>query len=208
MKAKAMTLVIIMLTFLTMFSTMYAKPTSTNTNLSINNLQEAYSAEINGSAAYSAYASKADDEGFKKTASLFRALAKAEAIHAQNHKNILIGLGLEPNVQKVEPVVKSTKENLQAALGDEIYDNMTRYPAYKKQAGVDKIKRTSHDFEITGESEGVHTKLLKNMIAEPQTWNSTVETYYVCPTCGNVTKDRPIVCPICFEEGKNFLPVN
>ena len=48
----------------------------------ISNLLMAYEGEINAHARYKAYAAKAESEGLIGAASLFRAAARAEQIHA------------------------------------------------------------------------------------------------------------------------------
>src|SRR5512138_3612591 len=66
-------------------------------------LKEAFAGESQANRKYLAYAKKAEVEGFKQAAKLFRAAAAAETIHAHNH---LRELG----------VVRSTRENLMAAI--------------------------------------------------------------------------------------------
>jgi rubrerythrin len=51
---------------------------------------------------------KADEEGFAALASLFRATAKAEEIHARNHSDVIRKMGATPALN-FEPIeVKST----------------------------------------------------------------------------------------------------
>jgi rubrerythrin len=69
-----------------------AAGTSTKT---LANLQSAYNGESNAHAKYLASAKKADEEGFGAAASLFRAAAKAEAIHAENHARVILQAGRE-----------------------------------------------------------------------------------------------------------------
>ena len=70
------------------------------------NLEEAFAGESQANRKYLAFAKKADEEGFKQVAKLFRAAAEAETIHAHNHLRELKG-------------IKSTKENLMEAIGGE-----------------------------------------------------------------------------------------
>ena len=51
----------------------------------LKNLLAAFNGESNASARYAAFAVKADEEGYLKVASLFRAASRAEQIHAANH---------------------------------------------------------------------------------------------------------------------------
>src|ERR1019366_4733743 len=62
----------------------------------IDNLQMAFNGESNAHHRYVAFAKKADDEGYGEVASLFRAAARAEEIHASNHSAVIRKLGAEP----------------------------------------------------------------------------------------------------------------
>ena len=72
-----------------------AAPVS-ETATTIDNLQTAFNGESNASARYLAFAKKADEEGYGEVASLFRAAAKAEEIHARNHAEVIEKLGSTP----------------------------------------------------------------------------------------------------------------
>ena len=52
------------------------------------NLKNAFAGESQANRRYTAFARKADEEGFPQVAKLFRAAAEAEAIHALNHLKI------------------------------------------------------------------------------------------------------------------------
>ena len=62
------------------------------------NLQDAFAGESMANRKYLAFAKQAEKDGFKNIASLFRATAEAETIHALGHLNAMDG-------------VKSTIEN-------------------------------------------------------------------------------------------------
>src|SRR6185437_16953780 len=59
----------------------------------IRNLETAFEEESKTSAAYKAYALRADEEGYAGLASLFRATALAEQVHAGNHGRVLRHMG-------------------------------------------------------------------------------------------------------------------
>ena len=56
--------------------------TAADAATTLDNLQEAFNGESNANARYLAFAQKADEDGYGEVASLFRAAAKAEEIHA------------------------------------------------------------------------------------------------------------------------------
>ena len=73
------------------------------------NLQEAFAGESQANRRYLFFANKAEKEGHPQIARLFRAAAKAETVHAYNHLRTMGG-------------IKSTKENLEAAISGEHYE--------------------------------------------------------------------------------------
>ncbi len=92
---------------------------------------------------YLAFAQKADEEGYKQVARLFRATARAEEIHRDNHAKVIQGMGGTPKNSIATPVVKSTDENLARAITDkhlakaikgESYERDTMYPNFLKEA--------------------------------------------------------------------------
>jgi len=60
-------------------------------------LKEAFAGESQANRKYTAYAEKADKEGFSQAARLFRAAAAAEAVHATNHLRVMKGIKSEGN---------------------------------------------------------------------------------------------------------------
>ncbi|HOD76917.1 MAG TPA: ferritin family protein, partial [Syntrophorhabdus sp.] len=72
-------------------------------------LKEAFAGESQANRKYLAFAKKAEEEGYKQVAKLFRAAAEAETVHAHNHLRELKG-------------IKSTKENLESAISGESYE--------------------------------------------------------------------------------------
>ncbi|HTR99871.1 MAG TPA: rubrerythrin family protein, partial [Bacteroidota bacterium] len=76
--------------------------------ITLENLKVAFAGESQAFQKYSAFARKAEQEGFPVIARLFRLTAQAELIHAEGHFKSMEG-------------VKSTGENLQAAIDGEMY---------------------------------------------------------------------------------------
>lgn len=96
----------------------------------LENLQAAYNGESNAHAKYAAFAKKAEEEGYGAVASLFRAASRAEKIHAENHAEVIRSLGAEPVADVKTPEVKTTAENLKAAIAGETFERDVMYPAY------------------------------------------------------------------------------
>ena len=72
----------------------------------IDNLKAAFAGESQANRKYLAFAKKADADGLKQIAKLFRAAAEAETVHAHAHFRVMGGVG-------------STEENLNAAIAGE-----------------------------------------------------------------------------------------
>ena len=66
---------------------------ATENENAISNLLAAYEGELNSHARYKAYAAKAEAEGMSGAASLFRAAARVEQIHAGNHARVIRHMG-------------------------------------------------------------------------------------------------------------------
>lgn len=85
-------------------------------------LEAAYQGENNARARYLAFAEKADEQGSGQVASLFRSAAHAEEVHAANHAEVIKQLGGDQVAEIDAPEVRSTGENLRAAVQDESYE--------------------------------------------------------------------------------------
>jgi rubrerythrin len=178
----------------------------------LKNLLAAFNGESNASARYAAFAIKADEEGYLKVASLFRAASRAEHIHATNHSEVIKKLGGTP-VAKIEPAtVKSTVENLQAAIAGELYEVNTMYPDFINEAQTQKNTAALRTFKFAFETEKEHAKLFTKAVEHIQHCVdkscqklSNKATYYVCPVCG-FTADKAEFdrCPICGHAKEKF----
>jgi len=155
------------------------------------NLQGAFAGESQANRKYTAFAKKADEEGYHQVAKLFRAAAAAETVHALNHFRAMEG-------------VKSTEENLKTAIAGESYEVTSMYPGMITDAEVEGIKRALSSFKLAYEVEKVHEALYRQaleMLGKP-----TPEVdYYVCPVCG-FTHEGPLNgrCPVCNTPGERF----
>jgi rubrerythrin len=174
----------------------------------LDNLQDAYNGESNAHARYLAFAMKADTEGYGKAASLFRAAARAEQVHFERHAKVIKKLGGVPTAKMEAPDVRSTKENLEAAMKGEIYESTVMYPEFLAKAEKDKNKVAVDAFEDAGKAEAVHASLYKEALGNLAAWKGKGEDFYVCPFCGNVVgKTNFKVCPICGETKLKFIAV-
>ena len=173
------------------------------------NMQAAFNGESNAHARYLAFAAKADTEGYGEVASLFRAAARAEQIHAGNHAEVIKKLGASPQAKIETPDVKSTRENLQAAIKGETYERDTMYPDFLKQARLDHNTSAVKSLNLAKTAEAEHAKLYAAALADLDRLKGTKSTtFYVCPNCGFTTREIGFSkCPSCFTPKEKFEKV-
>jgi rubrerythrin len=146
-------------TFLTM--SVYAK----TLEATMNNLNQALKGETNASHKYELFAKKADAEGYKQVAKLFRAVSMAESIHRNNHKATILSLGGKPDVVNYDSVkIGTTKENLQVPVKGEAYEKEVMYPNFIKQAKVDNMPDAVKTFTFAENAEKQHEKLFEDAL--------------------------------------------
>ncbi len=157
------------------------------------NLEFAFAGESQASRKYTYFAEKADAEGQKQIARLFRAAADAETVHARNHLKVLQG-------------IKSTKENLQAAIQGENHEFTEMYPGFIKQAEAEGNKKATETFDLANKVEKIHHVLYKKALEAVEKGQVIPEKpIYVCQYCGNTVEgEAPEKCPICGMLKKIF----
>jgi rubrerythrin len=175
----------------------------------IANLQAAFNGESNANARYTAFAEKADADGYKGVASLFRAAARAEEVHASNHAAVLRSMGAEPTADVKTPDVKSTTENLNAAIQGETYERDTMYPNFIKQAREAGNAAAVRTMNLAMTAENEHAKLYQQALSTLEEWRAAT-TFYVCTVCGYTasTIDGLTKCPSCFSPKEKFVVVS
>ena len=157
------------------------------------NLEEAFAGESQANRKSLAFAKKADDEGFKEVAKLFRAAAEAETIHAHNHLRELKG-------------IKSTKENLQEAVGGETHEFKSMYPGMIEEAKAEGNQGAVRSFQFANDVEKIHADLYQKAL---ENLGKNEETdYWVCKVCGNTVEgEPPDECPVCKAKKMAFYKV-
>jgi rubrerythrin len=172
--------------------------------VTVQNLLAAFEGESNAHAKYTAFAVKADGDGLHGAASLFRAAGRAEQIHAANHARVIKQLGGEAACEIHAVEVKTTLENLKAALGGEQYEIDTMYPGFLEEATARKNTAAIRTFTGALEAEKTHARLYGEAIAllvggKKDSWIGAARDFYVCPVCGytSETEEEHERCPVC-----------
>jgi rubrerythrin len=179
---------------------------SIENEVTVRNLQAAYEGESNAHAKYMAFAVKADAEGLHGAASLFRAAARAEEIHAGNHARVIRQLNAEPTAT-IHPVhVKTTIENLNEARSGERYEIDSMYPEFIREARRHSNTAAVRTLEWALEAEKTHARLFSEAIAVLESgWLIAARNFYVCSACG-YTSETPEAerCPTCRLPWEKF----
>jgi rubrerythrin len=163
---------------------------------SVDNLKAAFAGESQANRRYLAFAQKAEAEGMKQIAKLFRAAAEAETVHALAHFRALGG-------------VKDTAANLEAAAEGERYEFEEMYPPFLADAQKEGNKAAAASFKNALAVEGVHNKLYKAALASiKQGKDLAADKIFVCAVCGNtVLGAAPDTCPVCNVDKSKFAEV-
>ncbi len=160
------------------------------------NLQAAFAGESQANRMYLAFAKKADQDGFPNTARLFRAAAAAETVHAHAHFRVLGG-------------VKTTEDNLKAAIAGEAHEFQTMYPEFLAEAEAAGEKGAVLSFRYALAVEKIHHDLyaeaLSAFLAGKDT---TAGDMLICPVCGHTVRgEAPERCPVCGAAHEKYTKV-
>jgi rubrerythrin len=168
----------------------------------IRHLETAFEEENKNTATCRAYAARADEEGFQGIASLFRAIARAEQIHAANHARVLRHMCGSATVHIPLPHVEGSLQNLRTALADQRFEVDYLYPTFLT-AAVPLIDSTAiRTFHWALEADKSHVRLFWHLIprvgADRAGWAYTPHHFFVCALCGYVMQDpESDNCPSC-----------
>lgn len=161
-----------------------------NNKNTIDNLMAAFAGESQANRKYLAYAKKAETEGKKNAAKLFRAAADAETLHALKEFELAGKIG-------------STEENIKDAIAGETYEYQEMYPEFLQVAQEEGNKAAAIAFTHAMKAEEVHARLYKEALENLD--ESEEIFYYLCPVCGNIEKTLPEKCSICGAPGSKFI---
>lgn len=157
------------------------------------NLAEAFAGESQANRKYLAFAKKAEEDGMHQVAKLFRAAAEAETIHAHAHLRVMGG-------------IKSTAENLEAAIAGEGEEFKKMYPKFLAQAQEENSKAAEFSFKNALAVEEIHHNLYSKALESVKSGQDLPPTpIYVCSVCGNTVEEKaPQACPVCGVPASKF----
>lgn len=174
-------------------------------------LRSAYGGESMAHMRYLIWGDHAAQKGFPNIARLFKGIAHAEFVHAQNHFKVLkdqtggfsVAAGGEFGLQSVA-------ENLGWAIEGELGEVNQMYPVYYHAAEFQGEKEAMRSFHYALEAEKIHAKMFaeaQDFAKKEQDMPLGDDKILICPVCGfthiGVHNDN---CPVCKIKSELFLP--
>jgi len=158
------------------------------------NLSDAFAGESQAHMKYAIFAEVAENEGYKNTARLFKAISFAELVHARNH---LRELGN----------IKQTGANLQVAIDGENYEVAEMYPAFIEVAKLQDEKGAIKSFDFAIKAEKIHSGMYQKAKQEIDAGKDIeLGKVYICPVCGYTHEGEPPAnCPVCGAPKDKFV---
>jgi len=160
------------------------------------NLEVAFSGESQANRRYLFFADEAEKGGYLGIARLFRAAAESETVHARNHLKTMGG-------------IKTTRENLQTAVGGEHYEFTEMYPGFIEQAKAENNSDAQTSFDWANKVEKIHHRLYQKALEDLEAGKQVTEgPCFVCQGCGyTVAGEAPENCPVCGAPRSMFKRV-
>ncbi len=158
-------------------------------------MNEAFAGESQANRKYLAFAEKADQEGYRQVAKLFRAAAAAETVHALNHLRVMGAVG-------------KTRDNLNGAIAGETSEFRDMYPKFIEEAKKEKASdAVILSLDVANKVEKIHAGLYKQAL--DNLGKNKEADYYVCSICGNTVENgAPERCPICNAPKEMFKKID
>jgi rubrerythrin len=173
------------------------------------NLQTAYTGESSAHDRYVAFAKEAEEEGYEPVASLFRAAARGEEIHARNHLEVLKGNGAWTQASVETFGVQSTVDSLQEAILGEVYERDVMYPSFVHQARAEGSRQAARSFQLAQKAETQHAALFTQALQDLQRMRGEAVPYFVCSECGFISARADARrCPVCSAPADQFEKVS
>ncbi len=154
-------------------------------------LYQAYAGEAKAALRLKVYADKAEEEGYRQMAKLFRVIAYSEEIHGARALRVL-------------KEIKSTEENLAESFESETRVAEVAYDQFIRQAEAEGNRPALLHFSQSRDVEETHAKLYKEAMNHFLEDRET--QYHVCKICGYVADGvLPDECPVCGAKRDRFV---
>ena len=176
----------------------------------------AFQRETDAQRRYVDFAGIAKEEGYKGIAYMFSAFSASEGVHARNFKGLITRLGGQAIATPTKIKWGSTKENLIAAVDDEIDSIDGLYPRTLERIQPEGNGEATRLVKFAWESERQHRDLIQKIRRySPLLFEQVAKVidektglYFVCQTCGStLTKVPSPNCPVCANAPEQYHPV-
>jgi rubrerythrin len=176
----------------------------------------AFQRETDAQRRYVDFAGVASQEGYKGIAYMFMAFAASEGVHARNFKGLVTRLGGQVNAAPTTIKRGTTKQNLIAAVDDEIDSIDDLYPRTLERIRPDGNAEAIRLVKFAWESERQHRDLIQKIRRySPLLFEQVAKAidektglYFVCQTCGSTLNKVPNPsCPVCASPAEQYHQV-
>lgn len=176
----------------------------------------AFQRETDAVRRYVDFAGVASQEGYKGIAYMFTAFAASEGVHARNFKGLITQLGGQANPAPTTIKRGTTKQNLIAALDDEIDSIDGLYPRTLERIQPEGNSEATRLVKFAWESERQHRDLIQKIRRySPMLFEQVAKAidektglYFVCQTCGSTLNKVPSPnCPVCTSAAEQYHQV-
>jgi len=179
-------------------------------------LAVAFQRETDAHRRYLEFATKATKDGYKGIAYMFMSFAASEGIHAGNFKGLVTRLGGNVEAAPTAITIGTTKENLIAAVSDEIDSVDSLYPRSLERIQPEGHAEAVRLVKFAWESERQHRDLMQKIRRySPLVFERVAKTidektglYFVCQACGSTLNKVPSPqCPVCASAPEQYRQI-
>ncbi len=154
------------------------------------NLLTAFAGESQARNKYTYFAGKAEKDGFKQIADIFRETAHNEQEHAEIWFKLLNG------------EIGDTASNLADAADGENYEWTNMYKTFAEEAKEEGFDHIAFLFESVAKIEKEHEERFRKLLSNVENglvFSRDEEKIWICTNCGNIVigKEAPNQCPVC-----------
>jgi rubrerythrin len=184
----------------------------------LENLGKAFIGESMARNRYTMYAGIARKEGYQQIAAIFIATAENELEHAEWNIRMLNSLvektGSKHSELKTDSevphVMKTTPENLAAAIAGENYEFTKMYPEFADVAQKEGFPEVAVRLRSIARAEGHHEaryNLLLEQVKAGTVFKKPVKAKWICMKCGYVheASTPPVKCPACDHDKSYYM---
>ncbi len=164
------------------------------------NLKAAFAGESQARNKYTYFAGVARKEGYHYIAKLFEETAANEMRHAKDEFVLLDGIG-------------DTAANLKEAIEGEMYETITMYPEFAKEADNEGNKRAAALFRQIAKVEQHHRERYQKLldrVKDGTVYKREKPIKWKCGVCGYVYEgtEPPTICPCCKHPREHYEPAD